>query len=80
MASITVDSGTLNLSGTGTIAAVGPSPTNGPAHIVLATASPSHKRITAEFCALSIVDCSGFAVNDAVSITNNGDGTTTLSN
>ena len=78
MASITVNSGSLNLSGTGVVAASGiVAGPNGPAHIVLATGTG--KRFLAEFAGLAVMDASPFAVNDAVSITNNGDGTTTLS-
>ena len=78
MASITVNSGSLNLSGSGVVAASGiVAPPNGPAHIVLATGTG--KRFLAEFAGLAVADAAQFSAGDAVSITNNGDGTTTLS-
>lgn len=78
MASVIVNSGTLNLSGSGVVSASGiVAPPNGPAHVVLATGAG--KRILAEFAGLAVADAAQFVVGDAVSITNNGDGTTTIS-
>lgn len=78
MASVTVNSGSLNLSGTGVVTVTGVAPIGvGPAHIVLATGTG--KRFLAEFAGLAVADAAQFSVNDAVSITNNGDGTTTIS-